>query len=156
MTMRSRIPLSDRAGQGGMMLLEALIAILIFSIGILGVIGLQAMASQQSADARYRAVAAQLADQLLGQMWLGDRTEANLRTQYATCNTSTCPGYTAWATQVAQKLPGVNATGTNQPVVTVSNNGSGTVAIVVFWQLPADVAAGAPAHQFRMEAQIGQ
>ena len=44
--------------QGGFMLIEALIAILIFSIGILGIVGLQAAAVNQSTDARYRSEAA--------------------------------------------------------------------------------------------------
>jgi type IV pilus assembly protein PilV len=44
------------------MLLEALIAILIFSFGILGLVGLQANAINLSTDAKYRADAALLAN----------------------------------------------------------------------------------------------
>lgn len=149
-------PRSTRPHQTGMMLIEALVAILIFSIGILGVLGLQASASQQSADARHRAVAAQYADQLLGQMWVDTRTESSLRTLYATCSTATCPAYTTWATAVAQGLPGVDLLGTTKPDVSVSSDGTGVIGITVRWQTPADAAAGTAFHQFNMEAQIGQ
>ena len=97
---RSRNAVRGPARQGGAMLLEALIAILIFSIGVLGIIGVQALAVQNSNDARFRSAAAQLADQLLGQMWIDNRAVANLQTLYNTCSGTTCTAYTAWATTV--------------------------------------------------------
>ena len=51
-----------RNRQSGVMLLEAMIAILIFSLGVLGVVGMQAMAVAASRDAKYRADAALLAE----------------------------------------------------------------------------------------------
>ena len=51
------------------MLLEALISILIFSIGILGIVGLQANSIKMSSDAKYRSDASLLANQYLGSMW---------------------------------------------------------------------------------------
>jgi type IV pilus assembly protein PilV len=154
MTMtRSRKAMPGPAGQGGMMLLEALIAILIFSIGVLGIIGVQALAMQQSGDARYRAAAAQLADELLGQMWTGDRTLANMQLRYNTCTTSACPGYTAWATTVSNNLPGVSLAGTTRPVVSI--DAAGIVTISLYWRSPSDDPAADP-HQYNMQAQIGQ
>jgi type IV pilus assembly protein PilV len=58
------------------MLLEALISIAIFSIGVLGLIGLQAAAIKNADDARQRAVAAFYGNQLISRMWADDR--ANL------------------------------------------------------------------------------
>lgn len=58
-----------RYSQSGAMLLEALIAILIFSLGILAVIGLQAQSIRNSAEAKYRSDASYLANQLIGRMW---------------------------------------------------------------------------------------
>ena len=92
MTSRSSIPTPTASRAGGFVLIEALIAILIFSIGVLGIVGLQATAVQQSSDARYRAQAAELAQQLLGQMWTGDRTAATLQTQYNCTPPATPPG----------------------------------------------------------------
>ena len=60
------------------MLLEALIAIAIFSIGVLGLIGLQAAAIKNADDARQRAVAAFYGNQLISRMWADDHDPANL------------------------------------------------------------------------------
>ena len=57
------------AKQQGSVLLEGLIAILIFSMGILALVGLQAAAIKNSSDAKYRADASYLANQIIGQMW---------------------------------------------------------------------------------------
>ena len=73
-----------RRGQSGVMLLEALIAILIFSLGILGIVGLQAVQMKLVADAKYRSDAALLAEELIGQMWASDRTAATLNAVFAT------------------------------------------------------------------------
>lgn len=52
------------------MLVEVLVAVLIFSLGILAVIGLQAVAVTNVSDAKYRADASLIANQLIGQMWV--------------------------------------------------------------------------------------
>jgi type IV pilus assembly protein PilV len=134
------------------MLIEALIAILIFSIGILGIVGLQASAVRQSTDARYRAEAAHLAQLLMGQMWTGDRTAATLKTQYNTC-TSGCAGYLAWLGTVQGVLPGVDAGEGTTPAVNVSDDG--VVTITIYWRSPGD-EADAAAHRYDVQAQIGQ
>ena len=64
-----RTPSRPRRQQTGVMLLEALIAILIFSLGILAIIGLQAQSIRNSSEAKYRADASFLANQLIGYMW---------------------------------------------------------------------------------------
>ena len=58
----------SRLKQGSMML-EALISILIFSMGILGIVGLQANSIKMSTDAKYRSQASLLANQYLAAMW---------------------------------------------------------------------------------------
>ena len=58
-----------RNSQEGIVLLEALIAILIFSIGILGLVGLQAVMIKNSADARFRSDASVIAQQRVGLIW---------------------------------------------------------------------------------------
>src|SRR5439155_1695976 len=70
------ISLASRRRQGGAYLLEALIGILIFGLGILGIVGLQAASLRTTADSALRAEAIFAANQLLGQMWTDD--EANL------------------------------------------------------------------------------
>lgn len=54
------------------MLLEALIGILIFSMGILAMIGLQATAVRMNTGSKERADAAFLANQIISRMWTDD------------------------------------------------------------------------------------
>jgi type IV pilus assembly protein PilV len=56
--------------QQGSVLLEALIGILIFSMGILAIVGLQAASIKVTADAKDRTDASFFANQALGQMWV--------------------------------------------------------------------------------------
>lgn len=56
------------ADQGGFTLLESLIAIIVFAIAVLGMIGAQASGAQVTSDARYRTEAAAAADELLARM----------------------------------------------------------------------------------------
>jgi type IV pilus assembly protein PilV len=60
---------SKQGKQSGSAILEALIAILIFSVGILALVGMQAAAIGNVSDAKYRADASFFADQIIGQMW---------------------------------------------------------------------------------------
>lgn len=55
--------------QSGMMLLEGLIAVLIFSFGILAIVGLQSSALRYTTDAKYRLDASFLANQSIALMW---------------------------------------------------------------------------------------
>ena len=114
--------------QSGVALLEALVGILIFSIGILALMGLQAQSIRNTVEAKYRNEAAYLANQIIGQMWV-DRT--NLAA-YDTGGGAT-PNMVAWETQVANTLPRVVAGGANSPTITVAGN---QVTVTVFWQLP--------------------
>jgi type IV pilus assembly protein PilV len=61
--------------QQGFMLLEALVAILIFSIGILSLVGMQATATKYSTDARFRSTASYLANQRIAEIWVADRSK---------------------------------------------------------------------------------
>ncbi len=56
--------------QDGIVLLEALAAILVFSFGILAFLWMQASATRQVADSKYRLEASFAANQLLGEMWV--------------------------------------------------------------------------------------
>ncbi|MDM0014130.1 type IV pilus modification protein PilV [Variovorax sp. J22P168] len=66
-TQQSGMPAS---GQRGVAMIEVLISVLLFSLGILGLIGLQARAVSLSVDAEDRNRAALLANEIVTQMWL--------------------------------------------------------------------------------------
>lgn len=55
--------------QTGAVLIEALMAVLIFSFGLLALAGLQAAMIKNTTDANYRAEASLIAQQQLGTMW---------------------------------------------------------------------------------------
>ena len=129
-----------RKEQRGAMLLEALIAILIFSMGILALMGMQVTAINTVSESKYRSDAGFLANRIIGQIW-ADR--ANIGT-YA-CNPCTTTGTgnidtRAWATEIqsgALQLPGVTDAA-NQPTITLGANNQ--VMLQMFWQTP-DVTA---------------
>lgn len=72
-----------------MALIEAMVAVLVFAVGVLAMIGMQTLAVKTASDAKYRADAAYLANQLIGQMWAADRS--TLTTYRLNCsNTAGC------------------------------------------------------------------
>ena len=134
--------------QCGSMLLEALIGILIFSMGVLAVVGMQASAVKASRDAKYRSDASMVANQLIGEMWVNNRTQATLQANFQGGGGTDGPLYTAWLTDVQAALPGAAA---NPPVVTVSQ--ASLVTITVFWIAPGEPVGTTP-HNFTVVAQI--
>jgi len=132
-----------RKNQSGVALLEALVGILIFSIGILALMGLQAQSIRNTVEAKYRNEAAYLANQIIGQMWV-DRSNLAAYDTGGGAN----PNMTAWRTQVANTLPRVVVGGINSPTITVAGN---QVTVTVFWQLPGSDSV---LRQFAVVAQI--
>ena len=66
---------TGRTGQRGFYLIEALVAILIFALGILGLVAMGGTAVSSQSDAQYRTEASSLADAIAGEIALGiDRT----------------------------------------------------------------------------------
>ena len=138
----------NSSGQAGSMLLESLIAILIFSMGILAIVGMQGSAIRATSDAKYRSDASMLANNLIGQMWVSDRTAATLQTNFQGGNGTDGGAYTAWYSGVQTTLPGAGA---NPPSVTVSTAGAtaGQVSITINWNLPGETP-----HNYAVVAQI--
>jgi len=113
------------------MLLEVLVGILIFSIGIVAMLGMQATAMRATVDAKYRTEASFLANEIIGQMWV-DRTNLAL---YQT--PGSCPGgrHCPWMTRVQTLLP--NATGANAPTIAVSGS---QVTVTLRWRRPGETS----------------
>jgi type IV pilus assembly protein PilV len=136
------------AGQHGGFLLEGLIALFIFSFGVLGLIGTVAGSIRASNDARYRVEAINLANAMIGDMWT--TRAAALDTEFGTGGRK----LTVWQVQAARLLP--SATGDNAPVVDLTSTGlsaqSRSVVVTVFWQLPGETQR----HQVLMTAEIGR
>jgi type IV pilus assembly protein PilV len=146
------------ANQSGAMLLEALIAILIFSLGILTVIAIQAASIKMAADAQLRTRASLLADRLVGQMWASGGDIASLKTKFETDGVA----YNLWLDDVIDPtrggLPGV-ADGdlSTLPTVTVDDAAgavSGVVVITLFWRTPSMLAT--ERHRHIVTSQISR
>ncbi len=103
--------------QHGVMLLEALISILIFSIGILAIVALQANSIKLASDSTYRSDANLLANQLIGQMWAAPSRLANDETSFIQAFSPGSATYDDWVSSVAAKLP---ITGVSAPTVTIT------------------------------------
>jgi len=120
---------NTKSKQTGVLLIEVLFAILIFSFGILGLVGLQAVASQNSTNAEDRTIASTLANDIVSQMWLR-------RTQDTSGNASAVAlgaDVVAWQARVAASgLP--NAAGT------VATAG-GITTVTITWRAPSKNAA---------------
>lgn len=114
-----------RSTQKGVMLLEALIGILIFSIGILALIAMQSVAVTQVRDAHYRTDAAILAEQMLGNLTLITSSNPPV---------SPSAAITLWQTSVAQLLP--SGSGTVTTAANPLGNKVTNVTITVTWRAP--------------------
>lgn len=117
----------------GSVLLEGLIAILIFSMGILAIVGLQVAAIKTVADSQYRLEASFLANRLIAQMWTDTGNIANYN----------LPGGAAaetWKNQVGALLPGASTT---PPTVNIVGDvASGyTVTIQLNWKAAGETSA---------------
>ena len=124
--------------QRGSVMLESLIAILIFSMGILSLVALLGASVKDTTSAKYRTDASLLANQIIGEMWTGDKTNAALVANYGTVSGAQ---FVAWKGKVIQTLPGVMdaappASGQNLPIINIS--GDNTVRVRVFWQAPGE------------------
>lgn len=111
-------------------MLESLIAILIFSMGILALVALLGVSVKDTASAKYRTEASLLANQLIGEMWTGDKSNTALIADYGS---ATSVKYLAWKERVSNTLPGVAA---NAPTVAILDDN--TVTVSVYWQAPSD------------------
>lgn len=108
-------PAGRYTAQQGAVLLEALVAILVFSIGVLGLVGLQVMMLKNTSESNYRTQATYIAQQKLGEMWADPDNLA---------------AYLAADEDISAQLPSGR--------FTVSLPGPGQVRIIVNWQAPGD------------------
>lgn len=127
LTMRARRRHGD-GGQGGALLLQSLIAIALFSGGIVSLLLLSATAVDQVSQAHYRAGASLLAAKALAQIRLGGN-DADLRKQWA----SDGDAFKAWRGEVESTLPGAGAL---PPAVEFDTDGA--VVITLRWRAPAE------------------
>ncbi len=114
----------------GATLIEGMIAILIFSIGILAIMALHAASIKNTTDAQYRVEASHLANGVIAKMRLHD--QGTVTADFAS------PGgaqYTQWLADLAtinMTLPGMAAT---PPTIVFAGR---QVTVSIFWQAQSD------------------
>ena len=159
----TRLP--ARGAQRGGFLLEALVGILIFTLGVLGLLALQGRAIGYSSDAQYRGEAAYLANAYVAKMWAERPTQ--LATRYV------APGQAEYDAlqQAVFRLPGADAIPNNPQVTLVQPPPNGNIAdagggisltstsslvtIVIQWRQPS-AENGTPAiHNYTMTSILG-
>jgi type IV pilus assembly protein PilV len=94
--------------QGGLAILEALIAVLLFSLGLLGMAGFQAASIKAQDEAKKRADAAFVANQIVGDMWSIPKEQLSTCAGTFTKGTTGC-GNAPWGDRIDQTLPGGQA-----------------------------------------------
>ena len=171
--LRRAARVAARSAQSGMMLLEALIGIGIFSIGILALVAMQAAAINAVADSQYRVEAVNQANQLLSRIWMGVNRDnpGALQTSLlqfahqtggtpASCNFTGVPAQsnvvTDWADHVngvATSRPLLPGTVPEMQQVAVSTGNNNRVTITVCWRAP-NAPAGAPSSRHTLVAYI--
>ena len=115
-----------KSEQQGVVLLEALVAILIFSMGVLALVGLQAAMIKNTSDSKYRSEASFIAQQRIGMIW---------------SDPDNAVAYVEADTDISDRLP----SGTR----TVTEPTPGQFMVTVTWQQP-----GQPQHNFTTTATI--
>lgn len=114
----------------GIALIEALVAVLIFAFGVIGLVGLQVAMTRAQGTAKYRADAAYLSSQVLGQMW-ADRTKLD---SFNTAGADPCDDYVPckdWAAKVADALPKGKAD-------IAASQATGVVTMTITWSVSAE------------------
>ena len=140
--------MSDKANrihhQRGSSLLEGLLAIILFSMGLLSLLMLLSATLIESSNARYRIEASLLISDLVSHMWIGDHSLNGLKTRFAD---TTSKDYQSWFTSVSNRLPGVSAK-SNAPQITIDD--ARNVTVNIRWQVPGDSTS----HQMIMQTLI--
>lgn len=120
---------SVKSVQNGFALLEALIALLIFSMGVLALVGLQATMLKNTTASKFRADASYLAQQRLGLIWADPNNAAIFSTDVV-------------IDDISNLLP--------EGTRTVTDLGGGQVRIVITWKDPGAVST----HNLITDARI--
>jgi type IV pilus assembly protein PilV len=132
MPSKPRVDIHFPSDQGGGSLLEGLLAILLFSVGMLSLLMLLSATLVETGNARYRSEASLLASDLIAQMWTGDRSLTELRSRFTK---SESDDYKNWLATVHARLPGTSDT-TNLPTISIDDQRQ--VKILMRWQAPGD------------------
>ncbi|MGH8460234.1 MAG: type IV pilus modification PilV family protein [Stenotrophobium sp.] len=137
--------------QSGLTLIDLMVALVLFSVGVLGMIGMQAAMTQTSVVSEQRVIASTLADELVADIQIyGGNVPGTLATD----------AQNTWLAKVQNQLPAGTATVTTNPAVATSATAPvigvlptatatpTTVTITIGWTPPSRTAAGSQSNQY--------
>lgn len=173
----------NKRKQHGVMLIEALIAILIFSLGILGMVAMGSVAIAAQSDSQYRTEAANYANEIVAEMAIqlqqgaynqalnafdpnpALQAFAHQPTSGGYCSfagaPSANPAVIDWVNRISgaveakRALPG--ATNVSQQIAVDQTPGSGfnRVTVTICWKPPSSAAvAFSPMHRYELVSYI--
>lgn len=171
----------NKRKQQGVMLIEALIAILIFSLGILGMVAMGSVAIAAQSDSQYRTEAANYANEIVSEMAIQLQSDifnsgafvpnptlltfAHQPTSGGYCSFAGAPSanpvVTDWVNRISgavdakRALPG--ATNVSQQIAVNQAPGTGfnRVTVTICWQPPSSAAvAFAPMHRYELVSYV--
>lgn len=129
-----------KSGQGGVMLLEAMLGILIFSLGVLALVAMQAVSSSNVSNARFRSEAAFLANEILSQAWMDRGTNGSNVDKYVYPGGS-APALTSWYNKVTSLLPQANLYPPTITRTAIPGMDRGwQLTVTVYWKAPDALA----------------
>ncbi|HEY8356032.1 MAG TPA: pilus assembly protein PilV, partial [Ramlibacter sp.] len=111
----------------GIALIEALVGVLIFSVGILGLVGLHVSMTRAQGAAKFRADASNLGAEVVGRAW-GDKPNLAKYTTVACPNHAQCKD---WQDKVVASLPAGTTT-------LSADASTGVLQVTVTWTLPSE------------------
>jgi type IV pilus assembly protein PilV len=117
----------QRASQRGVALIEALVSVLIFSFGVLGLIGLEASAINYSVDAEDRNRATLFASDIASTLWLNGT------------GTYTAAQYSAWQANIANLTLPTGLPGGTLSISPAAGTISTSFNITIQWTPTTDV-----------------
>jgi type IV pilus assembly protein PilV len=129
--------------QQGIALVEAMVAIVLLAIGLIGTVGMQARAMAALNDAGQRAEATMAAEKLLGVM---NADAGNLANYALAMNGTPTPAIQPWVTETRTYIPGAKLS-----VVVTPETRRTQVDITIKWTRKA----GDPENQHLVTAYIG-
>jgi len=116
----------------GESLISSMLSMLVFSAGIMSMLGLLSNTLIETASVEYRSKASTIASNTLVNMMIGDKSLRNLRAQYAAPNGAQ---YQEFLSRVQSNLPGTLEE-KNYPTISLGNKG--VVEIKIKWKSPSD------------------
>lgn len=124
----------------GFALMDVLTAILLFSVGVLALVGLQSAMARAQTEAKIRADASYLANDAIGRIW----SDINMLSEYIGSKCDAHARCEEWQDLVESTLPqGVGSI--------AAGSGAGDITITISWTMPSGES-----HKFVTETSINK